>query len=96
MLPKLLLLDPDPRGVDSSKYCHLVTQRWTQGASVPPRGPEEAWKNLRTCSPKEREGFSTLPGALGSHPECLRVVAVRLEPTPSRVWKGAVLVMSPI
>ena len=56
---------------------------------MPPRGPEEAWKNLRTCSPKERKGFSTLPGALCSHKDCLLSgVAVWPELPPSRVWKG--------
>ena len=47
MLPKLILLDPDPRGVDSSKYCHLVTQRWTQ---VGPLCPQEVLKRLGRTS----------------------------------------------
>ena len=63
---------------------------------MPPRGPEEAWKRLRTCSPKEREGLSNHQGHCAATQSCLRVVAVWQEPTPNRVWKGAVLIIAPI
>ena len=61
---------------------------------MPPRGPEEAWKSLRTCSPKERERVSPIARGPDSHKELpSHQVAVWLEPTP-RVWKGAVLVIA--
>ena len=93
MFSKLLLLDQDPQGIDSSKQCHLVTRKWTH---VGPLCPQEVLKRLRSASElvAQRRGSLQSPGALGSHKDCLRVVAVWPEPTPSRVWKGAVLVMS--
>ena len=71
----------------------LVAQRRERVSPIA-RGPEEAWKSLRTCSPKERERVSPIARGPDSHkelPSCQ--VAVWLEPTP-RVWKGAVLVIA--
>ena len=93
MVSILLLLDLELQDVGSSEQMSPCDSKVDLcRATMPSRGPEEARKRLRTCSP--RRGSLQFPGALGSHKDCLRVVAVWPEPTPSRVWKGVVLVMS--
>ena len=91
MFSMLLILDPVAETLVLPSKCHLVTQRWTQ---VGPLCPQEVLKRLGSTSElvAKGEGLSNSQGALGSHKDCLRIVAVWPEPTPSRVWKGAVLV----
>ena len=67
----------------SPEQCHLVTRGWTQ---VGPLCPQEVLKRLRrpqNCSPRRGSRVSPQsPGALGSHKDCLRVVAVWPGPHP--------------
>ena len=64
MFSMLLLLDPEPRDIGSSEYMSPCDSKVDSSrATMPSRGPEEAWKHLRTCSPKEREGLSNHQGA---------------------------------
>ena len=93
MFSMLLMLDPVAETLVLPSKCHLVTQRWTQ---VGPLCPQEVLKRLGSASEPVAQGegqhLSNHQGHCAATQSCLRVVAVWQEPTPNRVWKGAVLV----
>ena len=89
MFSMFLLVDPDRETMALPRNTPLCLRGELKEGLCAPRGPEEAGRTS-ACSPKEREGFSKLPGALCSHKELVSRCNCLPDRHPIEVWKGAV------